>query len=148
MKTFSDATKRSWEIALTIGSAKRVKSLLGIDLLQPEEGDPPLLTRLGTDEMLLCDIIYCLVKPQADAAGITDEQFGELLGGEVILAAQTALYEELIDFFQQRGRADRGRAVAAQKQMIELAVRNADQQIADLDIQAELSKASGSLSTS
>ena len=148
MKVFTDATKRSWEISLTIGSAKRVKNLLGIDLLQPEEGDPPLLTRLGTDEMLLCDIIYCLVKPQADAVGITDEQFGELLGGEVILAAQTALYEELIDFFQQRGRADRGRAVAAQKQMIELAIRSADQQIADLDIEAELSKASGSLSTS
>ena len=148
MKVFTDATERQWEITLTIGSAKRVKNLLGIDLLQPESGDPPLLTRLGSDEMLLCDIIYCLVKPQADAAGVTDEQFGELLGGETILAAQTALYEELIDFFQQRGRGDRGRAVAAQKQMIELAVRNADQQIADLDIQAELSKASGSLSTS
>ena len=147
MKVFTDATNRQWEIALTIGSAKRVKSLLGIDLLQPESGDPPLLTRLGTDEMLLCDIIYCLVKPQADAAGIRDEEFGELLGGEVILAAQTALYEELIDFFQQRGRTDRSRAVAAQKQMIELAIQNADQQIAQLDLSAELNKTSGSSST-
>ena len=147
MKVFADSTNKQWEISLTIGSAKRVKSLVGIDLLQPESGDPPLLTRLGTDEMLLCDIIYCLVKPQADAAEVTDEHFGGLLGGEVILAAQTALYEELIDFFQQRGRTDRSRAVAAQKQMIELAIQNADQQIAQIDLSAELSKASGSSST-
>ena len=147
MKIFTDATNRQWEIALTIGSAKRVKSLLGIDLLQPESGDPPLLTRLGTDEVLLCDIIYCLVKPQADVVGVSDEQFGELLGGDVILAAQTALYEELIDFFQQRGRTDRSRAVAAQKQMIELAIQNADQQIAKIDLNAALSQTSGSLST-
>ena len=147
MKLFTDATNQQWEIALTIGSAKRVKSLLGIDLLQPESGDPPLLTRLGSDEMLLCDIIYCLVKPQADATAVSDEQFGELLGGETILAAQTALYEELIDFFQQRGRTDRSRAVAAQKQMIELAIQNADQQIAQIDLNAVLSQTSGSSST-
>jgi len=40
-----------------------------------ETGDPPLLTRLGTDVILLCDVIFASVKPQADQHGVSDEQF-------------------------------------------------------------------------
>jgi hypothetical protein len=53
MKTFNDAAGRTWTISLNLGTAIAVKDALGIDLLQPEQGDPPLLTRLGTDELLL-----------------------------------------------------------------------------------------------
>ncbi|MBU0717313.1 MAG: hypothetical protein KJ749_03615, partial [Planctomycetes bacterium] len=59
-----------------------VKGLLDVNLLELEAGDPPLLTRLGTDVILLCDVIFALVKPQADTSGVTDEQFGAALGGE------------------------------------------------------------------
>ena len=48
MKTFTDAAGRTWSLALTLGTALHVKTKLVIDLLQPEAGEPPLLTRLGT----------------------------------------------------------------------------------------------------
>lgn len=147
MKTFIDSASRTWTILLTINAVKRVRDLLGINLLEPEAGDPPLLTRLGTDEILLCDVIYCLVKPQADEKGVTDEEFGAALGGQAILAAQKAFYEELIDFFHQRGREDRVKAVTTQQKVIDLAVQRAGAKIDGVDIEKELDKAFGATST-
>ena len=146
MKTFTDSAGRTWTIALNIDAVKRVKTLLGIDLLKPEEGDPPLLTQLGTDEILLCDCIYCLVKPQADSQGVSDEQFGQGLGGEAILAAQEAFYQEMIDFFQKRSRPDRARAVEAQSKMIDLAVARIETHLSGIDLEAEVESTFGSLS--
>ena len=63
MKTFTDAAGRDWKITLTLGAAMAVKARLGVDLLQPELGDPPLLTRLGTDEMLLGEVLCAMGVP-------------------------------------------------------------------------------------
>jgi len=135
MKTFTDTAGREWTITLTIDAAKRVRDLLGVNLLQLEAGEPPLLTRLGTDVILLCDVIFALVKPQADAANVTDEEFGAALGGEAILAAQTAFYEELVLFSRSLGRRDLAKAVEAQQRMIDLAVAGIETRIEDLDLE-------------
>ena len=148
MKTFTDTAGRTWTVALTIDAAKRVKGLLDVNLLELEAGDPPLLTKLGTDVILLCDVIFALVKPQADAAGVSDEQFGAALGGEVILAAQTAFYEELVDFFRKLGRTDLAKAVDAQRRMIDLAVRRIETRIDRLDLEAAVESTLGEPSTS
>ena len=148
MKTFTDTAGRTWTIALTIDAAKRVKGLLDVNLLELESGDPPLLTRLGTDVILLCDVIFALVKPQADANGVTDEQFGAALGGEAILAAQTALYEELVLFFQGLGRSDLAKAVDTQRRMIDLAVSRIETRIDKLDLEAAIETTLGDSSTS
>ena len=171
MKSFADNTERTWTISLTIDAAKRVKGLLGVNLLELEQpwaspgstaSSPPsgsadlsaealakaeapakaepLLTKLGTDVILLCDVIYALVKPQADAAGVTDEQFGAALGGEAILAAQTAFYEELVDFFRKLGRTDLAKAVDAQRRVIDLTVRRIETRIDRLDLEAAVSQ--------
>ena len=50
MKSFKDNAGHDWHISLNIGTAMLVKDRLDIDLLQPEKGDPPLITQLGTDE--------------------------------------------------------------------------------------------------
>lgn len=148
MKTFTDNAGKVWTLVLTINSAKRVKSLLGINLLEPEAGEPPLLTRLGTDEILLCDVLYCLIKPQADALGVTDEMFGQALGGDVILAAQNAFYDELVDFFQKRGRTDRARAAQTQQKMIHLAIERITNNLAKIDPAQKTAEIFGQVSTS
>ena len=148
MKSFTDNAGRAWTLALTIDAAKRVKSLLDVNLLELEAGDPPLLTRLGTDVILLCDVIFALVKPQADAAGVSDEQFAAAMGGETILAAQTAFYEELVDFFRKLGRTDLAKAVDAQRRMIDLAVARIETRIDRLDLEAAVESTLGEPSTS
>ncbi|OHB58788.1 MAG: hypothetical protein A2Y12_00100 [Planctomycetes bacterium GWF2_42_9] len=148
MKTFTDSAGRNWTLSLTIDCAKRVRDLLGVNLLEPEAGDPPLLTRLGTDEILLCDVLYCMIKPQADSQQITSEQFGQALGGDVILAAQTAFYSEIIDFFQKRGRTDRAKAAATQQKMIDIAIARVTQKMDEIDVSQKLTEIFGEQSTS
>jgi len=138
MKLFADNAGRNWTLSLTIDAAKRVRGLLGVNLLELDAGDPPLLTKLGTDVILLCDVIYCLVKPQADAAGVSDEQFGAALGGEAIHAAQTAFYEELSDFFRKLGRGDLAKAAPAQRRLIDLAVTRIETRIDRLDLETAI----------
>jgi hypothetical protein len=119
MHAFSDTTGRQWDLSLTIGAAKRVKGLLNVDLLDLAGGNPPLITRLHTDAMLLVDVIFALLKPQADAAGITAEQFGEALGGDAAWNAYQAFAAELEDFFRQFHRPDLERTVAINRRLME-----------------------------
>lgn len=147
MKTFADSEGRKWNLSLTIAAAKRVRGLLGVNLLDLDQGDPPLLTRLGTDVMLLVDVVFCLVKPQADAEGISDEQFGAALGGEAVLAAQTAFYEELVDFFRQCGRGHLARAAEKQVEIMAAATEAGERRIDAVDAGAVVAELVGKQET-
>lgn len=134
MKTFTDTAGRTWTIRLDLGSALAVKEQLNIDLLQIEAGEPPLLTRLGTDELLLGQVICCLLGNQFETHHVSESDVRTSFDGATLLAAQKAFYEELVDFFQSRGRSDRAKAVAAQAVMIEKAVGLASEKIDALDV--------------
>jgi len=134
MKAFTDRAGRSWTITLTLGTAMTVKEQLGVDLLQPEAGDPPLLTRLGTDEMLLGEVLCAMLQQQFETQGVTVEEVRNGFDGQTFLAAQKAFYEELIDFFRSRGRTDRAKAVAKQVGMIDAAVTAVETRIDAIDI--------------
>ena len=145
---FKDTVGKDWLVEINIGALKRVRGLLDLDLLALEAGDPPLLTRLGLDIVLICDVLFALLKPQADAADVTDEQFAERLGGEVILAAHKAFYEELTDFFQSLGRNHMATAVQKQLEMIDAGTRLADEKLKEINIDAEAKLIFGDQSTS
>lgn len=134
MKTFTDAAGRTWSIALTLGTALHVKNKLDVDLLQPEAGEPPLLTRLGTDEMLLGEVLCALLESQFDAHNVTDADVRNGFDGKTLLAAQQAFYDELTDFFQSRGRTDRAKAVAAQATLIAKATAAIESKIETMDL--------------
>ena len=141
MKAFTDRAGRSWTVTLTLGTAMTVKEQLGVDLLQPEAGDPPLLTRLGTDEMLLGEVLCAMLQQQFEAQGVTAEDVRNGFDGQTLLAAQRAFYEELIDFFQSRGRTDRAKAVAKQVKMIDAAVTAVETRIDALDVERTIAGA-------
>ena len=103
MKTFTDAASRTWEVTVNVGAVRRVRDLLGVDLMDVAGGD--LLERLADDPVLLVDVLYVLVKPQADAKSITDEDFGRGMVGGVLDEAASALMKELLDFFPSTQRA-------------------------------------------
>ena len=134
MKSFTDAAGRTWSIALTLGTALHVKNKLDVDLLQPEAGEPPLLTRLGTDEMLLGEVLCALLESQFEAHKVTDADVRNAFDGKTLLAAQQAFYDELTDFFQSRGRTDRAKAVAAQATLIAKATAAIEGKIETMDL--------------
>mgnify|MGYP001330450161 FL=1 len=110
MKVFKDNQNRPWTIVVNVATVKRVRSLLDVNLLDVvklDKKDKPnidLLERLASDPVLLCDVIYCICKPDADLQNISDEDFGAAMGGDAIEHATTALLEELVDFFPEAKR--------------------------------------------
>ena len=134
MKTFKDKADRNWTIGINLAVAKRLRDTLDIDLLQPEIGDPPLLTRLGTDEILLGEVLCVLLADQFDAHKVSADDVMAAFDGQTLLAAQEAFYEDLVDFFRGRGRTDRAKAVARQAEMIAAMVALAEKKIDEIDI--------------
>ena len=134
MKTFKDKADRNWTIGINLAVAKRLRDTLNVDLLQPEVGDPPLLTRLGTDEILLGEVLCVLLADQFDAHKVSADDVMAAFDGQTLLAAQEAFYEDLVDFFRGRGRTDRAKAVAKQAEMIAATVARVEQKIDEIDI--------------
>ena len=100
MKTFTDNANRSWNISVTVDAVKRVRSLLDVDLTEAAAGK--LIQELSDNPVLLCDVIYCIIKPQADEKDISDEDFGRAMAGDAIDQATTAFLEDLVNFFPSR----------------------------------------------
>lgn len=97
MPTFTDTRDRCWTVEINVSAVKRVKSLTGVDLLDVAEGG--MLAELATDPVRLCDVLYALCRPEAEARGVSDEAFGEGLAGDAIERATGALLGALIGFF-------------------------------------------------
>ncbi|HNO80605.1 MAG TPA: hypothetical protein PKN33_21365 [Phycisphaerae bacterium] len=96
MKQFTDNAGRTWTIAINVDAIKRVKGLLDVNLLEIVEGT--LIERLIRDPVLLCDVVYVICKPEADAQNVTDEDFGRAMAGDAIEHATKAVLEELVGF--------------------------------------------------
>jgi hypothetical protein len=115
-----------------------VKSLLDINLLDAAGGK--LIDSLTSDPVMLVDVLYALCKPDADAAGVSDVQFGEAMAGDAIDLATTAMLEELADFFpkaRDRARARRvlgmiGRLVDKAQDILDAKVTATEPQIEKL----------------
>ena len=129
MHQFTDTEGREWTIALTIGAVKRVKSLAGVNLLDPLGARPrkvrgvlrkgrPLVTRLQLDPELLVNVIFAMVKPTADSHGVSDEQFGESLGGETAYAAYEAFMGEWRDFFRGLRRETEAKGIEVNAELV------------------------------
>ncbi len=99
MKTFKDNAGRTWNIDVNIAAVKRVKSLLGIDLIGVVEGK--VLDQLVINPVIMCDVVYAICKPDADKQNIDDEKFGCAMAGDVLGHATEALLQELVDFFPE-----------------------------------------------
>jgi hypothetical protein len=98
MPKFTDTTGREWKVEITIATVKRVRNEFNdVDLVNIFDGG--LLQRLANDPVLLCDVLYVICKPQAVERGVTDEQFGEAMGGDTIENATSAFMEGLTAFF-------------------------------------------------
>jgi len=96
MRKFTDNAGRTWALAVNVGAIKRVRGLLDVDLLEVVEGK--LIERLIRDPVLLCDVVYAVCQPEADAQGVSDEDFGKAMAGDAIEHATKALLEELVGF--------------------------------------------------
>ena len=145
--SFQDRSGKTWSTAVTVNTVRRVKELVGVDLLDVFNGR--LFTQLMDDPVLLVNTLYAVCQPQAEQNNVSDEQFGEQLVGDTIAEATAALTRGIIDFFPRDRRPvleqtwtainqvqDKGMTLATAKlksplmqQTIEQAMRQAENQI-------------------
>lgn len=136
MKTFTDTANRTWTIAINVDAIKRVRDLVQVNLLLVVDGK--LIERLISDPILLCDVIYCVCKPEADAKNISDVDFGKAMAGDAIEAATTALLEDLVDFFPQDRRRVLSKALTKLRRLQEIVTQRAQTQLDDPKLEQEL----------
>ncbi len=136
MKTFNDNAGRTWTVAINVNAIKRVKSLLSVNLLEAVEGK--LIEQLISDPVMLCDVLYVLCKPEADARQVTDEDFGRAMAGDAIDHGTTCLLEELVDFFPQAKRQVLAKALAKLKAFQTKAVLAASKRLDDPQLDEQL----------
>ena len=139
MRTFTDNTGRAWTLAINVDAVKRVKGLLSVDLMEAVEGK--LLERLISDPVLLCDVVYCLCKPQAEAANVSDEDFGRAMAGDAIEQATTAMLEELVDFFPSRRRGLLAKALGKLRMLEQMVLTAAEDRLDSGEIEKQMAKA-------
>ncbi len=92
MHSFKDSLGQEWNLKITIGTMRRIKSELDLDLaamMQKAE---------GVDLMTFVDILYVICREQCVDAGISDEQFGERLYGDGLESASDAFMNAYADF--------------------------------------------------
>ena len=99
MQRFTDNAGRTWVIQINVAAVKRVRGLLDVDLYNLVADRFAGLKNLIADPVQLIDVVYVLCKAEADAQGISDEQFGTGFSGDTLHAASQAFLSELIDFF-------------------------------------------------
>ena len=105
MRQFTDTKERVWDVELNVRQMKRVRDVLGIDLVNVIQAGKDgavatdTLDRVANDPILLVDILWVLCEEQAKSAGVTDADFGSALAGDSISDATRAFLDELVDFF-------------------------------------------------
>ena len=136
-----------------MGAIKRVRALCNVDLNSIVEMDSQnnltadLLERLSNDPVLLVDVLFAICKPECDQRGVSDEDFGAAMAGDVIENATTALLDEIVDFFPEAKRLALRKVLNATRRFAETAKKQLMMAINDpaLDqkIESELARLNG-----
>lgn len=100
---WTDANGREWSTSINVTTVKRVQELTGT--LLTDAADTDLIERLYGDVVMLANVLWAVCKPVAAERGLSSDQFGELLAGDVIDSACESLMGDLVLFFP-RGRRE------------------------------------------
>ena len=140
MKCFKDTEGREWIVRIDVSAIKRVRDLLGLDLLSIAEGEQEgeLLQQLICDPIVLCDVIYCVCKTKADEREISDEDFGRAMAGDAIDHATTALLESLVEFFPLAKRQLLSKALQKFEHLKAKVMKLAEERLDSPELEAEL----------
>ena len=94
---FKDRLDRNWDLTLTISDVRRVAAETDVDL--KDAGNGQLINELAADPVKFADVLFAIVKPQAEKANVDEQTFGEGLAGDAIDNATTAFLDALVNFF-------------------------------------------------
>ena len=103
MKLFKDSIGREWKLDGNFTSYGRVRDYTGVKLYDIATDSRDSLVQL-TDPLTLGKVLWAMVEPQAEAIGVTPEEFGEGFRGDAVTDAYNALIDEMVFFCHPRQR--------------------------------------------
>ena len=146
MRTFKDNADRTWQISVNADSVKRVRQECGIDLARPTADGCQLIGRLHDDCVLLAEVAWALVKPDAEAQSVTRQQSEAALRGDVLDLAFDAVTDSVCDFIPSRTVREALRTyIAKLKAAVGALAEDAARTVREFDIAAAMAKNAGPL---
>jgi hypothetical protein len=133
VRSFKDADGREWVLSVHVGVIRRIRQATDVDLPKLIDDGLKGLRELLRDPCKLCDVLFVMVKDQADKKGITDEQFGAALGGDALGEAADAFVEALVDFFPKARQAALRDVLAKARTVAELMAAQAREGLNAID---------------
>lgn len=137
MHSFVDAAGRTWNVSLSCSAVRRIEQALKINIAEsPQNGEVAITTRMFLNPVLFCDVLYCTLRPAADAQGLDSEAFGELLAGETLGKAFQAFIDEYVDFFQGQNREADAELARAPQTLLMQSQAEIAQRLRTIDLKA------------
>lgn len=100
MKTFKTTDGTEWKVAVNVGTIKRVQDDTGLRLTDLFASEAKI-GAFFADDVKFCEVLFSAIRPQAEEAGKTLDDFLAGIDGTVIEGAVEALLAEVADFFQE-----------------------------------------------
>lgn len=97
---FKDAAGRTWNLQLSIGRAREIREVTGVDFTNVHDGQ--LFLELGSNPETFAQVLWLLCEKQAALARppVNPEDFADGLNGAALDAAREAIVEATISFIQ------------------------------------------------
>ena len=134
--TFTDSLNRNWEIGLTLGDCRTIRTATKIELGDASKvGD---LANLVNAPEKLGEVLWLLSKEQAEAMGVTQDEFNRGLDGDALQAGWKAIVEAFIAFCPSSVRDTVRNAFLQVENTMELASKAIEKSLKDPSFTEEL----------
>lgn len=125
MTSFKDAKGKTYDINLTIGLAKLIKSRTKVDILNLDDVS---LQKIFGDDLVIAEIIsICITNQLPDVEDIVDS-----FDGDSLQSATKAFIDELCFFFLRRGRQDKAKMLEMYQTALNQAISETEQEISKI----------------
>lgn len=138
MATFTDNKQREWEVRIDAPAIMRIRADCDPKFLFHDSPEDNTFTRLRSDPVLLCRVIYLLCDKQRQERGITEEDFYLHVIGNAIDSATEAMLAAIIFFTPKADRTLLEAGVRRQQAMHDKIVSLAMKRLDDPAIEAAM----------
>ncbi len=106
--TDENGVEHTWEIGFTIGKFRQWKKSLALDLMNPnaalsKDSQETLLMVLQLDLSKFLLVLSQVLAPQLEKAGVTPDEFDDMLTPESLSKARDVFFAEYLGFFTRVG---------------------------------------------
>lgn len=144
MHTFKDNSDRVWTLSINVNAVKRCRALVSVDLYGLITDGFKGLGELLGDPPKFVDVLYVLCMDEANKRDVSDDVFGQSMGGDTLELAADAFTDELINFSPPRLRPGLKKVVAASKALTERMTAILEERIDQLDLASIADRLTGS----